>query len=75
MRCYTGQHQFYAGIDLHARTMYTHVLDQKGKTVFEKVWCCSARPRADTAREPSRCCDESESGPGRLTHNNATRRS
>jgi len=36
MRCYTGQHQFYAGIDLHARTMYTHVLDQKGKTVFEK---------------------------------------
>jgi transposase len=36
MRCYTGQHRFYAGIDLHARSMFTHVLDQKGKTVFEK---------------------------------------
>jgi transposase len=36
MRCYTGQHRFYAGIDLHARSMFIHILDQKGKTVFEK---------------------------------------
>jgi transposase len=36
MRCYTGQHRFYAGVDLHARTMYTHVLDANGKTVFER---------------------------------------
>jgi transposase len=36
MRCYTGQHRFYAGVDLHARTMYTHVLDARGKTVFAK---------------------------------------
>src|SRR4029453_3846085 len=36
MRCYSNPHRFYAGVDLHARTMYTHVLDQKGKTVFEK---------------------------------------
>jgi transposase len=35
MRCYSGQHRFYCGVDLHARTMYTHVLDDKGKTVFE----------------------------------------
>ena len=35
-RCYTGQHRFYAGVDLHARTMYTHVLDATGTTVFEK---------------------------------------
>jgi transposase len=36
MRCYTGQHRFYAGVDLHARSMYTHVLDHQGKTVFEQ---------------------------------------
>ena len=36
MRCYSGQHRFYAGVDLHARTMYTHVLDAAGKTVFEQ---------------------------------------
>jgi transposase len=36
MRCYTGQHRFYCGVDLHARTMYTHVLDQAGKSVFAK---------------------------------------
>src|SRR4029078_5035100 len=35
-RCYTGQHRFYCGVDLHARTMYTHVLDASGKTVFER---------------------------------------
>jgi len=23
MRCYTGQHRFYCGVDLHARTMFT----------------------------------------------------
>jgi transposase len=33
---YTGQHKFYVGVDLHARTMFTHVLDAKGKTVFER---------------------------------------
>ena len=36
MRCYSGQHRFYCGVDLHARTMYTHVLDANGKTVFEQ---------------------------------------
>jgi transposase len=35
-RCYTGQHRFYCGVDLHARTLFTHVLDAKGKTVFEQ---------------------------------------
>jgi transposase len=32
---YNTQHQFYCGVDLHARSMFTHVLDRKGKTVFE----------------------------------------
>src|SRR5215468_4397075 len=36
MRCYTGQHRFYCGVDLHARTLYVHVLDHKGRTVFEQ---------------------------------------
>jgi hypothetical protein len=30
------QHQFYCGVDLHARSMFVHVLDKKGKTVFEE---------------------------------------
>ena len=33
---YSGQHRFYCGVDLHARTMFTHILDHKGKTVFEQ---------------------------------------
>ena len=28
--------RFYAGVDLHARTMFTHVLDASGQTVFER---------------------------------------
>jgi hypothetical protein len=28
--------RFYAGVDLHARSMFTHVLDHAGRTVFEK---------------------------------------
>jgi transposase len=33
---YNRQHRFYCGVDLHARSLFTHVLDHKGKTVFEK---------------------------------------
>jgi transposase len=33
---YTHRHRFYGGVDLHARTMFVHVLDHKGKTVFEQ---------------------------------------
>ena len=33
---YNQPHRFYCGVDLHARTMFTHVLDHKGKTVFEQ---------------------------------------
>lgn len=31
MRFYKGQHQFYCGIDLHARSLYVCVLDQAGE--------------------------------------------
>jgi len=33
---YNQSHQFYCGVDLHARSMFTHVLNAKGKTVFEQ---------------------------------------
>ena len=32
MRFYKQPHAFYAGVDLHARTMFTHILDHAGKT-------------------------------------------
>ena len=28
--------RFYAGVDLHARSMFVFVLSAKGKTVFER---------------------------------------
>ena len=33
MRFYTGQHRYYCGIDLHARTMYLCILDHEGGEV------------------------------------------
>jgi hypothetical protein len=30
MRLYNQANAFYAGVDLHARTMFTHVLGQRG---------------------------------------------
>jgi len=35
MRFYKHAHAFYAGVDLHARSMFTHILDHEGNTVFE----------------------------------------
>ena len=36
MRFYKEQHQFYTGIDLHARTMYVCVMDNTGSIVYHK---------------------------------------
>src|SRR5206468_11706962 len=44
MRFYTQQHRFYAGGDLHARTLYLHVLDADGRTRFDQN--LPARPDA-----------------------------
>ena len=41
MRFYKNQHQFYIGIDLHARTMYVCVINNSGETVFHKNMACS----------------------------------
>jgi len=34
MRFYNQQHRFYCGVDLHARSMFVHVLDHLGQTRF-----------------------------------------
>ena len=34
MRFYTQAHQFYCGIDIHARTLTLCILDARGAVVF-----------------------------------------
>jgi transposase len=36
MRFYTTQHQFYCGIDLHARSMFLCIMDQSGKILLHR---------------------------------------
>jgi transposase len=36
MRFYTQQHQFYCGIDLHARTMYSCILNHAGEIMLHR---------------------------------------
>ncbi len=36
MKFYKNQHNYYCGIDLHARTMYLCILDSKGNVKFHK---------------------------------------
>jgi transposase len=36
MRFYQGQHRFYCGIDLHARSMHVCVVDHAGDIVFDR---------------------------------------
>ena len=41
MRFYTGQHRYYCGIDLHARTMYVCILEHEGgKVVLHRNLRC-----------------------------------
>jgi transposase len=41
MRFYTGQHRFYCGVDLHARTMYVCILDhESGEVVLHRNLRC-----------------------------------
>lgn len=35
MRFYTNQHAYYCGVDLHARNMYTCILDQSGEILLQ----------------------------------------
>ena len=36
MRFYNQTHRYYCGVDLHARSMFVHVLDHEGQTRFEQ---------------------------------------
>jgi predicted NBD/HSP70 family sugar kinase len=36
MRFYQGQHRFYCGIDLHARSLHVCLLDHAGNIVLDK---------------------------------------
>ena len=40
MRFYSSPHQFYAGIDLHARSMHGCVLDAAGTVVYDRNLAC-----------------------------------
>jgi len=40
MRFYSSQHQFYAGIDLHARSMHVCVLGAAGTIVYDRNLPC-----------------------------------
>ena len=44
MRFYTQEHRHYCGVDLHARTMYLCILDQKGEVVLHKNMPASPKP-------------------------------
>jgi transposase len=44
MRFYTKQHQFYCGIDLHARTMYVGILNQDGEIMLHRNMPASPEP-------------------------------
>ena len=44
MRFYDQSHEFYAGVDLHARTLSACVLDHAGAVVLEKI--LPAEPQA-----------------------------
>lgn len=36
MRFYTQRHEFYCGVDLHARSMYLCIIDQEGDILAHK---------------------------------------
>ena len=44
MRFYTQQHQFYGGIDLHARTMDLCVLNQEGEVLLHRNMKAAPEP-------------------------------
>lgn len=48
MRFYTKQHQFYCGIDLHARTMYLCILNQAGEILVHRNMPAAPEPLLKT---------------------------
>jgi transposase len=50
MRTYNRTHAYYAGIDLHARSLYLHVLDDQGTTRLEQDVPASPTAVLDTLK-------------------------
>ena len=48
MRFYSKQHQFYCGIDLHARTMYLCILNQAGEILVHRNMPAAPEPLLKT---------------------------
>jgi transposase len=48
MRFYTNQHQFYCGIDLHARSMYVCVVSQDGDILVHRNMKAAPEPLLKT---------------------------
>ena len=44
MKFYTGQHDFYCGIDLHARSMYLCILNKEAQIVLHKNMASAPEP-------------------------------
>jgi hypothetical protein len=44
MRFYTKQHQFYCGIDLHARSMYVCILRHDGEMLVHRNMKAAPEP-------------------------------
>jgi hypothetical protein len=44
MQFYTGQHTFYGGIDLHARTMYLCIMNQAGEILLHRHMKAAPEP-------------------------------
>jgi hypothetical protein len=64
MRFYDRQHRFYAGVDLHTRTLHLCVLNQDGLAVFDKNLPAKPAPLLQ-ALQPFR---DGYSGPRKLDH-------
>jgi transposase len=47
MRFYNEPHQFYAGIDLHARSLHLCVLDAQGQVRYDRSLPCQPQPLLD----------------------------
>jgi hypothetical protein len=50
MRTYNTPHTYYCGVDLHARSLFVHVLDDKGYTRLERDIAASPATFLDTVK-------------------------
>jgi len=53
MRVYNTQDPFYCGVDLHARSLFVNVLDDRGTTRFEQDLSASPAAFLDALKP---CC-------------------